>query len=797
MSQLAEAPVQPTKPLVITLFCVDDFDMKTISKDCTFKPIHITSIQSQNNILLANVRLLMRAMTEITDLEKEMSTNCALCILDTLHSATLRIKAKCFQYFTKFFKHTISLDDQLQPIIVSILESVSSIENSIPTWLHYKKIKNEDVDAFAAAVADLLDSPHIFKLFAAEHLQNASKKCIQILQTHQTLAITACNRFVPSVLRFLKTTAIELEILPCDIGEFVAATIKKSDAAFKKYIELLGLVVLEQAKDSHMQSWSLVDEKIKEIESVQNPSNEQALEQLKCIRSIFKTARFIEHNLTIDSQQNDCKKSVPSDDQVRLLQRLQEASSTIGEARFGRKLFPKLDALSSFVMKRFSMLLTSRYSPLIDTSTLLLFAEVAATILSVLDAQEIDDYTQSQLLLIALCPFVRSSELLFNHFQQGFEEAAPRITKIMESPFLRNTSSADSSSGSWQHLALKVLANINMEYITTKNKGIFLDLILQIASTVNQPEYLALVMDVLMNCVIHINNYNIQDLEKFMRTACKNSSNHSAVSSFLRDFYCLTSGQCSIFQTNKDGTFSNVVVCLQCQNHSCVLSNFVKKHNGKYLRALKTAYKMNYNNNLQYFELFKSDEATVRNNMTKCLPSILNHLDFNCLKAGADYWLTPIVDEHEMVRMGVAKYIHLIPKLEDEDVHRSCLKKLVECTKKFLVRGQKNDQATALQLILAFAISDEITEPMLLNCFRLTLTFCISSKSMVARQAALNANEMCIKFKISPKNLLIWYKTDLIKFIVSLCVSNYSEYKMGLQKSISAVIAIFVKFVFK
>lgn len=179
--------------------------------------------------------------------------------------------------------------------------------------------------------------------------------------------------------------------------------------------------------------------------------------------------------------------------------------------------------------------------------------------------------------------------------------------------------------------------------------------------------------------------------------------------------------------------------------------------------------------------------------MSLCLPSILNHLDLERYSDAADCWLHPIIDNEIDIRHWVTKYMVIIPNCGNASVVRKCANLLLESTKKFLMSDQKADQSCALQMISSFATSSEISEAMLLNCFRMTLYFCMSSKSMVSRQAALRASEICYKFGITPKNLLVWYKTEIFKLIVTLCVSNYISHNIGLKKSLQTVSIVAAK----
>lgn len=787
---LSNGQVQPSKPLVVNIFQVKDFDMATIDQNCSFKPIRITNIQSQNHILKSNIKLLTQIAIEMVDSDKKRAAQCTQCILNTFTNANIQIKSMCLRYFAQLLKHTLALEKTLQPMIVCILECIEDIENRIPLYLYHKLAKPDDVELFVASVNEFLESPYISKLFDVDHLRPSVNICLKILRSHHNLRISAYDRVIPSVYTLLKSISCEVndESTHNNLFAFIKAS-AINDIEFQKNIELLGPVVLDQMKNAHIQSWCLVNQKIQDILNQQNPSTETTINHLKCLGSILKTVRFIEHHLMIHLQREMCNKYRNADDDEEFTTNLRKVFNAHME-KMSTRLLPQLKLVGDYVKRNFSLLLTSKYSPLVDTTTLLLFTEIAIGILSVYDATEIEDYLQSQLVVIALCPFVRCSDLLFSHLQQSFEKETERLKRIMESPFIRNNDVA-----SWQEYVLQQIAGFNLKYISTYNKGVFVDFLYQICDNLRQSDCLDQIIYVLMSCVIQVNTYSISNFEQFIKSISSNASNHLVLSRHLCGFYCLSSGLTYIFQTNKgNNTYPYKVVCPKCDtylnftgNKAQVMLQLIEKTNGKFLCTLTTSYNIEDRCHLNYFKLFQSSVSQIRANMSFCLPPILNHLNLELYSEAADYWLNPIIDSEIDIRLWMTKYMTILPKCGNQTVLRKCLEKLLECTKKFLMSEHKSDQSSALQLISSFATSNEITETNLLNCFRMSLYFCMCSKSMVSRQAAIRATEMCYTFGITPKNLLIWYKTEILKLIVTICVSNYITYNVGLQKSLRTV----------
>lgn len=793
--QLSNETAQSIKPLNVTLFQMEDFDLKTINENGTYRPIKISDTKAQNHILMANVRILSHICILMVELEKELVYKVTICLLNAFLNGNLRIKSKCLRYFTLLFKNAIALDERLQNLIIRIMDGINEIADRITLWMHHKLIKNNEIEKFVTSCNALLSSQFIMKHFNVDSLRGAVDACLKLIRSQSKNHVKPYERILPFVHDFVK-------MVLADVGDSSSYNniFQVVQTAFDGFgdetcrgIELLGIIVLNEMKDGTIQSWYLVDEKLNKMMSNSNPTGQMIMEQLKCLHYILKTAQYIEHSLTVYLQRQLCEKmclAPENESEVNVNVRKVFAKHMNENSK---RLFRNLNDVGKFVLKKFSELLTTKYNPMVDTTVLLLFADIAVGILSIYGSYEIEEYLQSKLMLFAFCPFVRCSELLSNHLQMAFERETIRINKIMETPFVR-----DSINGAWQTTALQSIVKLNLEYISTKNKDFYMDFLSQIFNNeFNQSTVLDDILNILMNCVIQVNTYGIQEYEKFLNNMANNPANHLVLSQQLREFYCLSSGNSYIFQILKGDRIYHKVICPTCHVHLNTddseagrLQNLIDKVGGKFVRTFKTNYKVREENHLKYFKFFASKEHQIRAAMTFVLPSILNHLDMKKFHNVINYCLDLLVDNETEIRVGVANHIGIFPKRCDNVILQKCQDKLVQCVQKFLTSDQKSDQSYTVQLITSFAKSDGISETMLLNCFRMMLYFCISSKSLVSRQAHLCANEMCFQFGITPKNLLIWYKTAIFKLIVTLCADNYENYNIGLRKSTTAVSAL-------
>lgn len=659
---LSNADTKFATHLAIDLFQVQDFSVANIVPNCTYKSIEITRIESLNNLLLINVRLLTHAALELVNFENDLLIKCCRCVINVLKNANFNIKSMCIRYFTKLFRNVIELDSELQPVIVTIMESIEEIETHLKIWIHHKLIKTEDISNYVNVVTEFLECSHIVKLFQIDWLCKASHIGLNMLLTHQKMKVTVYDKIILSTYKFLKSTIVIVNdpVLHSHVCEIIEKT-QNDDCIFSKTVELLEFIVSEQLKDSQLIGWHFVDTKLANILKERNVCVRIAFEQLQCFRSIFNTARNIEHSLSIYLQQEMCKNSLASD--ADLVLALRRVSGRVVR-QCDRNLFTNLDAVSTLVLKRFSDVLALDNSLSIDTSTLLLISEIAIGILSLSDCQEIDDYLQLQLLLYALCPFIQFSELLYNHFQQAFETVSVRIKEILETAMQSN------STDTWKTSALQLITGISLEFISTKDKDIFMDFINQIFSNIKDAQYQNQIMELSLSYIIQ-DSYRLENYETYLKLTMNDAKNHLAVSENLRNFLCLSSGCSYVFKSVKNKLFQYKIVCQNCDltkpmdqndsSESTQFSNLLQKTNGKYVQTPNIRFNFNEKCCFLYFRLFSSADTQIRTNMTDCVPSLLNHLNKYCFeKACMNLWLSPMMDDHLEIRLSMSKYVNMI-----------------------------------------------------------------------------------------------------------------------------------------
>lgn len=646
---LVNATVNFASPFRVDLFQTEELDVTTMVENCTYKPIEIKNIGSLNELLYTNIELLTHAIQEVASYEDELIVSCTKCVLEAYKICHLRIKKRCLQYFTALFRSIVNMDAELQPIIVTLIEYFGEVEMRLPIWTDQKLVKAEDITKYIKRAEEFLDSPHIVKLFQPAFLRQASHVALDVLSAHHKSKVVVYEGVIEAIYRFLSKTIglVNDAKLYTSVSELVRSTQNKSDE-FSQAVDLLEFVVGAQLLDSNVVAWEMVDQNIAQM--LNNETSPKS--HLLCLRAIFSTARRIEHNYSMHLQQQKAKSYTSQPVDLTEIRQLNDKAISMN---CSRRLFGNMDAIGGYVLRCIGQLLTS-HNERTSIEEIVLISELAVGMLSVSDCQDLDDYSQMQLLLFALCPFIQFSDLLYNHFQQAFETETKHIKRIL----LANR--GPEFMLVWLSDALTQLSNLNLDYLSTKNKEIFMDFIIQLFTSITDSRLRHQIMEISIGLIIQ-DCYQVQNFHEYLLGAMNNDENRMAVSENLCTFLCLaTSSSCHAFQTVKNGRFEYEIICRDCslrQSNDVTMDagaflQLVDKVNGKYVQTTKNSHIFSESSSWKYFQLFQSEDPRIRCNMAKCVPALLNHLyEYAFNDKYMDLWLSPVLDDNPEVRLGM------------------------------------------------------------------------------------------------------------------------------------------------
>lgn len=643
------------KPLFIDMFQQKDYDLTSIQADCQYQRIEISRIQTLCKLVHTNVRLLKHAIVQMANYEKTLTMKCNSLILNVFQTMEVSIKTACVQYFVRFFVCITEIDYDQQEILCNILEGATEIESKMDVLKTHKLVTDDEVELFIDSVCELVASPCIPLQFSDEVLNRAASICIDALQKHCAIGARSFNRMAQAIYKLLVQILGRLRdadvqeslwklLLSSEGNQFLAS----DDMAFSES-------TIPDSLNPDNALWTVITTRMTEL-CIEESQSLEALHQGLCIiKLILNTAKSIEHHYESAQQLKMCRERSNEDvNEVAIAL----CAMTFRDSQPLRRLLPNVDLLANNILKKLTIIITQDIHDF-NAAHLKLVAEIAAAILVLNDTQDIDEYTQLQLLLIALSPLIKMSELLKNHLLQEFAQ----IEAALRSPRIPTTSISSLIESS-----LEMLINFNLVYLSSKNRELLMDFLQQIVSNVSEPLHHQMLMKVLTNFFIQ-DSFRCGQFEIYMKKTMNDASNHYSIADGLKDYLCLSARNCFVYQYYRNGNCHRYVQCSTCDigNETFTIASLqseLEKMNGKLLLSPKMARRSKFSLSAIYFQLIESTESPARMKMTICIPAMWNHMTSLALKLeNVHLWLSPMMDPELEIRMQMAKNLALIPHL--------------------------------------------------------------------------------------------------------------------------------------
>lgn len=645
--------------LQLNVFHEKDFDISSISQGCTYKSIDIQSIGTLNELMKMTVRLLTHAAAESAIFFKPLHLKCAQSVSKAFHIAPLAIKTLCLRYFTGLSHRVRKTDIEFQDHLIGMLEGIADIESQLKMWIHHGKMKSEDIAKYIQSASELIESGVSAKLADNDCIASIISASFRIISTHLKLKIPGYDEIVRSAYKLLKLALPVADNNNCSAQ--ICQLIQESQNNVDDFTQSVSLLVHVNGKEA-TDVWSLIE---KQTESLTKTESSVAVveQNVKCLSVIFQCVRNIENKIKIEEQQEKCKQLDALHENVSAeLTKIGTDISTLKAQKFG---FGNFESLIGKILKLFNHVLKEE-SIVMDRKTLFLISELAMMALSLSTSNDMDEYVQLLIMLFALSPFVQFSELLHDHFQQAFDPPTDRIGNLFGSQSHSRRDSVDTKLE-----ALKMVRSIEAGYLTSKNREILMDFVMQIAESMNAPQYRNILLEIVISAAIQ-DAFNLNNFNCLVRSSACNRDTQLAFSAHLKTILCLSFGSCAVFKVTRANRISYEIACHHCDGiggksgeseNGKYYSDLIEKHNGKYVRRPNKAIEFDEELTMATFQLFASRDATVRNNMIECIPSLLVHLDRNCFeKRYVDLWLKPVIDDDPANRISMSRQIGCVQK---------------------------------------------------------------------------------------------------------------------------------------
>ncbi|XP_034947758.1 serine/threonine-protein kinase ATR-like [Chelonus insularis] len=269
---------------------------------------------------------------------------------------------------------------------------------------------------------------------------------------------------------------------------------------------------------------------------------------------------------------------------------------------------------------------------------------------------------------------------------------------------------------------------------------------------------------------------------------------HEALSCVLGKIVCILSGK-GIIEKEKFDLNEWYINCKYCNQELDDENHFIKAEEAMLLHP--------------YYTLFRSKDFKVRNNLVKNLINFSNHIkEFNSTEI-LGLWLPLIRDPEEENREILAKSIEIVIRnrlnienipnkhliMIDDDEWPNDLKLFIETIINILVdtlnEALEKSNSKIHKTLLLFATMMAKVPIHFIEC-RLCIVFIITiihlnSTLTLAREATVAFKEISTYYGVTPKDLFVRYRKELMEVIIRMVARNFYEKSNNLEMSLHRV----------
>lgn len=651
---MLDADKDLTTPLVIDSFETKDIDMATQVPGCHFDRIEIVRNQTLRKLVHTNVRLLKHAIIQMANYEKELTIKCNTLILNVYKAMDLVTKTACVKYFVRYYKCSTGLDECQQAALCCILAGVKQVAKQVDVWKVHNLANQEGIREFVDAICDLLSCPCI-STFTKPVLERAAKTCIQLLRG-KNARDGEMRRMCQQMYKFLIVCFDHIKSVDCekDLFNFLMSDVGSEFLASIDTNFVQRCIFVDDFGNSTL--WTELNERLSAL-SAQNVQAQS--ERYRCLCSIklmLVTAKSIEHNLVASQQMELSRNRSENLTFNEVVAKMCTVAYRDSQQETPRRLFEAFDITATNILKLLIKLIKSNEC---NAAHLKLATEIATTLLTLPDGQDIDTFVQMQLLLIALAPLLHVSELLRNHV--ALQEFAPIAST------LNSLSTADKLA--LAELTLSLMSIFTVEHLSSNNRELLLDLMQQIAGNLNGHHELWI--KVMFNLFIQ-DIFRIDQLATHFQTAIANGECHQSTAEGLKSYLCLSAGTCLVYQYLRNGGYRHHIQCLTCDtDHNGdeltteTLLSELEKVDGRLLRSPKQSTRQSqFKHPTSYFKLYDSADDSVRIRMNGCTPALLHHMTIDALEVeNVRLWMKPVMNALPETQLQTTNNLKMVPEI--------------------------------------------------------------------------------------------------------------------------------------
>ncbi|EDS36403.1 esr1 protein [Culex quinquefasciatus] len=757
-------------------FHMPDSVFRRIECSCVIEPIVVPDVPTKIKLIENSLHIL----SQLVSLEDEQANRpfrerCASSVLNTLTHGSLNEKSLCLLFFVKYFKKVAEFTPDLERLVLEVLIVVDVTLERSDRWLRSEIIKPKALEKFKSTLMSFYARVNgiSFNNSCTENRKKMVSCSIRIVKT----LLTTKKDTGGSILDLLEQIKRFLRIL-LNHDESLAVEDELSDVLqiARKFPELLNilevpitneLIASDDSNETDVRQLSHIWKNVYEISEDQKLTDSQKVViKQKTIRIAFN----VNHNISLWMQ-----KQIPT-----------PANKL---SFFGGCLADLLQQLFENVQK----------SP-VSIEAVLAVLDICFDVAYLNDFSALEGNLQKRICEWYLVPFKNylcSSEFtLSEELSKVFNEISKEDQNIA---ILKTQSLTQTCTLSCENIPEAIAFNF---------KNALWKIIAGIVSS--EDGDLKRVLHSSYRNLLLSSKYPANQIAQqilFPALYCPDLSVYAAGN--LGVHFCLNDGNYQLNQVKDNITpIKRKIRCFICKpaatDRGCeIVSTQSTTVSGRCeLFAQNDGLAARYSVTTEFdlpeadiARLFASKDPESQRMIASLLPVLFKHKgavlceNEDLVQAWSDLIMCPTIE----VSMSFTKTLQVIMESlkesplatkQKEKIIQTCLEKLLKAVQQCLQKSDYSYQSAVLQMVVSFATGQGMTEERLLVCIRMMLFFLMSRESELTREAALAVGDMCGQHGVSPRDMLNWYRHDIVKLMVAIGAVNYILHELPLHKSL-------------
>ncbi|XP_055592827.1 serine/threonine-protein kinase ATR-like [Uranotaenia lowii] len=774
---------QPEKqPIQLLAFHMPGTYFERLNCSCSFAVVEVGD-KVTKRILTENCLNVLSQVVSIADDRgsPEFRAQCAEVVLNTMNFGCLEEKTLCLMFFGKYLKMISEITPCVERLATEIMGIVETCLERFNRWLSSELTQVKSIEQFKTALMDYYSKLNVIPFLdvPTDHRRNLVLYSIKIIKQVITLKTDNEELKLKLLDQIKKFLSIVLNHSPTVVLGDGFESLYVMIFQFPDLIHLVEAPIINEINATELTSEIIVT-KISNIWAsvlgyIQKEHQHLKISQkIETVQKLVRLAVDVIHGCYLQKQKSNISQLTINMFDSKLVEILEIIFENVKECQMKKDIF-------------------------------LWIQDTCFDVVNLQEFSTLDETFQKTICSWCFVPFMNS----FEHSKLEIPDDTIQV--------LNDCIQNDSDLRIIQIGTLDQLCKFAVENLCEAAKEMFKDIFWSIIVTIknsNDSELKRALFRFYQSLLLSM-KYPVDQLAKellfpslfepdIQMIACRYLSTH----------YCIKSQNYQVWQIKGDTTSrKRKFRCLRCQpdnsdeNFMCTQlsissqrTEFTTRQEGFLLTTCSTQ-KVRCSLSVDELEkLFVIENIETQLAMVNLLPVLLKHVPTVVLNERlVSTWSNLITSHNDEVNIAFAKSFPVLMESlacgsvspdEKNSIIQTCLNKLSEAVRQSINKPNYNRQSSVMNMVLKFSTSgsaDIIHEERLMHCIRMLFFFLMLRESEITREASLIVAEMCEHHGVSTRDMLNWYRHDIIKLMIAISATNYHCHEISLYKSLTHV----------